>query len=63
MQFAQELEHAIVNAMIVFDLVPKAMGTVKSAEDWHQRFDAFMELQFDNTCSRTGSSASARRRS
>jgi hypothetical protein len=49
MYLAQVLEHAIVNAMIVLDLVPNVKGKVKSVEEWEERFDAFMEMHFERT--------------
>jgi hypothetical protein len=52
LQMAQILEHAIVNAMVMLDLVPKSTGTVKTVDEWYERHDAYLELQFEKTLGR-----------
>ncbi|MBS0526432.1 MAG: hypothetical protein JSS04_22570 [Proteobacteria bacterium] len=52
LQMSQILEHAIVNAMVVLDLVPKSTGDVKTVDEWHERYDAYQELQFEKTLGR-----------
>jgi hypothetical protein len=49
MLWAQNLEHVIVSAMLIFDLLPRAKGTTKLPEEREQLFDTFIELQRKNT--------------
>lgn len=49
MQLVQVLEHAIANAMVLFDLVPEAKGRVTSVEEWQRQFDAYMLTSFEKT--------------
>lgn len=49
MQLAQTLEHAIVNSMIVLDLVPQSRGKVTTVAEWHERYDAYHDMQFEKT--------------
>jgi hypothetical protein len=52
LQMAQILEHAIVNSMIVLELVPNLVGKVKTVEEWYRDHDAFQDQQFEKTLGR-----------
>jgi len=52
LQMAQILEHAIVNSMIVLDLVPNSVGKVKTVEEWYGHHDAYQDQQFQKTLGR-----------
>ena len=45
---AQVLEHGVVNALTVIEFVPRA-NEFGSLEIWNNRFDAFLDEQFDFT--------------
>lgn len=46
---AQLLEHGIVNALVVCDLLPNRRHRAKSREEWSAQVDQFMDGQFRNT--------------
>lgn len=49
---AQCLEHGIVNALLLTDLVPHQGKTVRSAEEWSSKVDAFLDQKFEHTLGR-----------
>lgn len=49
---AQVLEHAIVNALVLCDLIPTQRGKVPSQEAWSFEVDQFMDGHFENTMAR-----------
>lgn len=49
---AQLLEHAIVNALVICDLIPNKRHQIKSREDWSAQVDQYMDGQFENTAGR-----------
>jgi hypothetical protein len=46
---AQCLEHGIVNALLVLDLVPNQAKTVRSKNEWSTKVDAFFDQNFRQT--------------
>ncbi|WP_298019459.1 hypothetical protein [uncultured Parasphingopyxis sp.] len=46
--FAQVLEHGIVNALTVFEFIPRA-SDFSSEEEWTLEYDNFVEGEFQNT--------------
>ena len=49
---AQLLEHGIVNALLVCDLIPNRRHLAKSREEWSAQVDQFMDGHFENTAGR-----------
>ena len=49
---AQVLEHAIVNALVISDLIPKRRDKAASQESWSLEVDQFMDSHFENTMAR-----------
>src|SRR5687768_13811856 len=49
---AQVLEHGIVNALAVLDLIPSRRHLARSREDWGAEVDAFMDRNFEVTMGR-----------
>lgn len=49
---AQVLEHGIVNALIVLDLIPSRLHSVQSRQEWSLAVDAFMNGHFETTMGR-----------
>ena len=46
---AQVLEHGIVNALAILDLVPSRMHTARSRAEWAKIVDQFMSRHFETT--------------
>ena len=46
---SQVLEHGIVNALVVLDLIPNRRHTVRSKSEWEMLVDDFMEGRFKKT--------------
>lgn len=46
---AQLLEHGIVNALVVCDLIPNRRHQAKSREEWSAQVDQFMDGHFEKT--------------
>jgi hypothetical protein len=46
---AQVLEHGIVNALVVVDLIPSRRHLARSKPEWEGAVDAFMGLHFEHT--------------
>ncbi len=46
---AQVLEHAIVNALVVVDLIPARRHLARSKDEWAAAVDAFMGRHFEHT--------------
>jgi hypothetical protein len=44
--FAQVLEHGIVNALVILDLIPTRRHLARSADEWGSEVDAFMDRHF-----------------
>lgn len=49
---AQVLEHGIGNALVYSSLIPSNVGKVRSALEWHEKFDQFLGLHFEKTLGR-----------
>lgn len=49
---AQVLEHAIVNALVISDLIPNRRDKAVSRESWGLEVDQFMDNHFENTMAR-----------
>jgi hypothetical protein len=47
--WAQVLEHGIVNALVVVDLIPSRRHLGRSKAEWEAAVDAFMGFHFDHT--------------
>lgn len=52
MYFAQVLEHGIVNALVIIDLIPSRRHLVRSREEWASTVDEFMSHHFESTMGR-----------
>jgi hypothetical protein len=50
--FAQVLEHGIVNALVILDLVPSRRHLALCAVDWEREVDGFMNRHFQATMGR-----------
>jgi hypothetical protein len=50
--FAQVLEHGIVNALVILDLIPSRRHTARSAAEWGDVVDQFMSQHFEDTMGR-----------
>jgi hypothetical protein len=46
---AQVLEHGIVNALVVVDLIPERRHLARSRAEWEKEFDEFMGRHFKQT--------------
>jgi len=49
---AQVLEHGIVNALVIVDLIPERRPLARSRTEWENDFDEFMGRQFKHTMGR-----------
>ena len=49
---AQCLEHALVNALVFLDHIPNKRRFAKSASEWADSLDSFMESKFEHTLGR-----------
>jgi hypothetical protein len=49
---AQVLEHALVNALVVLDLIPNRRHLASSLEEWEAAVDTFMDRHFETTMGR-----------
>ena len=47
--YAQVLEHGIVNALVLLDLVPKRHHVARTVAEWEEMFDTFMSERFERT--------------
>lgn len=45
--YAQVLEHGLVNALVVLDLIPSRRHLARSAEEWGAEVDAFTDRHFE----------------
>lgn len=52
MYCAQLLEHDVVNALVIMDLIPSRRHTMNAAEQWGALIDAFMDERFELTMGR-----------
>jgi hypothetical protein len=50
--FAQVLEHGLVNALVILDLIPSRRHLFRSREEWGVEVDAFMNRHFEATMGR-----------
>lgn len=50
--FAQVLEHGIINALVILDLIPSRRHLARSADEWGSEVDAFMDRHFQATMGR-----------
>ncbi len=50
--WAQVLEHGIVNALVIVQLIPARRHLARSKEDWAAAVDAFMGRHFEHTIGR-----------
>jgi hypothetical protein len=50
--FAQVLEHGLVNALVILDLIPNRRHLASSRERWGADVDAFMDRNFEATMGR-----------
>ena len=50
--YAQVLEHGIVNALVILDLIPSRRHRAHSADEWGSEIDAFMDRHFQATMGR-----------
>jgi len=46
---AQVLEHGLVNALVILDLVPSRRHLARSPEEWEAAVDGFMDRHFEET--------------
>lgn len=53
---AQALEHSLVNALVILDLIPARRHLTTSAAEWGSLVDGFMDRHFDTTMGRMISS-------
>ena len=49
---AQVLEHGLVNALVILDLIPSRRHLARSSEEWGADVDAFMDRHFEATMGR-----------
>ena len=49
---AQCLEHALVNALVMIDLIPNERHKVKTRDQWEEVVDSFMDSKFELTLGR-----------
>lgn len=50
--FAQVLEHGVVNALVMLDLIPNRHRQVRTVKEWEEMFDSFMSEHFERTMGR-----------
>jgi hypothetical protein len=50
--FAQVLEHGLVNALVILDLIPSRRHLARSPDEWGAEVDAFMDRHFQATMGR-----------
>lgn len=50
--FAQVLEHGVVNALVILDLIPSRRHLARSSEEWGAAVDGFMDRHFEATMGR-----------
>jgi hypothetical protein len=50
--FAQVLEHGLVNALVILDLIPSRRHLARSRDEWGITVDAFMDRHFETTMGR-----------
>lgn len=50
--YAQVLEHGLVNALVILDLIPSRRHRARSSEEWGAEVDAFMDRHFEATMGR-----------
>lgn len=50
--YAQVLEHGLVNALVILDLIPSRRHLVRSRDEWGTTVDAFMDRHFETTMGR-----------
>lgn len=50
--FAQVLEHGLVNALVILDLIPSRRHLARSRDQWGAEVDAFMDRHFQATMGR-----------
>lgn len=50
--YAQVLEHGIVNALVILDLIPSRRHLARSTDEWGGEVDAFMDRHFQATMGR-----------
>ncbi len=50
--WAQVLEHGIVNALIILDLIPSRRHLARSTDEWGSEVDGFMDRHFQATMGR-----------
>ena len=50
--FAQVLEHGLVNALAILDLIPSQRHVARTREEWAADVDGFMDRQFKATMGR-----------
>src|SRR3954462_637501 len=50
--YAQVLEHGIVNALVMLDLIPKRHHAARTVAEWEEMFDTFMSERFERTMGR-----------
>ncbi len=46
---AQVLEHGLVNALVILDLIPSRRRTARSQKEWESIIEAFLSHQFEST--------------
>lgn len=49
---AQVLEHGLVNALVILDLIPSRLHLARSLDEWRTEADAFMDRHFEATMGR-----------
>ncbi len=47
--FAQVLEHGLVNALLILDLIPSRRHIARSRDEWGAEVDMFMDRHFETT--------------
>ncbi len=47
--FAQVLEHGLVNALVILDLIPSRRHLMRSKEEWALAVDSFIDRRFEST--------------
>lgn len=50
--FAQVLEHGLVNALVILNLIPSERHLARSRGEWGAKVDAFMDRHFQTTMGR-----------
>jgi hypothetical protein len=49
---AQVLEHGLVNALVILDLIPSRRNLARSRDEWGAEVDTFMDRHFEETMGR-----------